>query len=110
MPRNLLIFISILISIMISWILFSSIYNPDNHDFMTEATSYYFKQMSEIGETKHASYSDCSLSKADDTEISQGVVMFGICKSESETTVYHYSIAMGPTGKYVYSDFDEVRK
>ena len=77
---------------------------------MTEATSYYFKRMSEIGETSLASYYDCSLSKADDDEASQGIVIFGLCTSGNETTIYHYSIAMGPTGKYVYSDLEEVRK
>lgn len=110
MPRKLLALASILLTVVISWLFFVSIYKPNSHDFMIEATSYYFKQMSEIGETKHALYSDCSLSNADDSETSQGVAMLGVCKSESETTVYYYSIAMGPTGKYVYSDFEEVGK
>ena len=110
MSSKFWLFASVLLATLTSWLLFSSIYRPTDHDFMTEATSYYFKRMSDVEGTRYASYSDCSLSKADDSEVSQGIVMFGICKSESEDIVYHYSIAMGPTGNYVYSDFEEVRK
>lgn len=90
------------------WYFFALTDAPTDHDFMVETTSYYFKTKSEMNVADQAKFSDCSLSKPDAEEETQGVSMFGICTSQSEGAAYSFFIAMGQRGRYMYSGFDEV--
>lgn len=89
-----------------TWLLFVSIYRPTDHDYLITATSYYFKRMSEIGHTDAASFSDCRLEEADASDRDMGVSMFGLCRSETDRETFHFSIAMSPTGNFVYADME----
>lgn len=92
------------------WLLFAAIFSPDDHDFLVETTSYYFKTMSEMGKAQYASYSDCRLSESDSGEKLQGIVKYGICHAEDAKTTYYYAIAMGQMGKYLFSDFEQTAR
>ena len=91
----------------LTWMLFISMYRPTNNDFLVTTTSYYFKRMSETGNNAIASFADCIVEPGSALDRQQGILMFGLCRTENETTVYHYSIAMSPTAGYVYADLEE---
>lgn len=99
-----------LASTAVAWFLFAQIYRPNNHAYLETTTSYYFKHMSEAGLNEIASYDDCRLDPSDPSDRQQGVSMFGLCRTENETTDFHYMIAMSPTASFVYSDLEEISK
>lgn len=93
-------------SFAVTWLLFGSIFRPTDHDYLITTTSYYFKQMSEIGHTDVASFSDCRLEEADASDRNMGVSMFGLCRSETDVETFHFAIAMSPTANFVYADME----
>ena len=92
----------------LTWWLFASLYRPSGRDFLITATSYYFKRMSEEGNVAVTSFRDCIVQPGDDRDLRQGILMYGLCRAESESAIYHYSIAMSPTTNYIYEDLEEV--
>lgn len=95
---------------MASWGLFVFIYKPSDASYLETTTSHYFKRMSEAGLSHLASYEDCRLDPSDGTEKNEGVAMFGLCRTSTETSDFYYMIAMSPTALYLYSDLEEVPK
>lgn len=96
---------SIVISSTLTWLLFVFLYRPSDHDYLVTTTAYYFKKMSETGYAKYALFDDCYLQVSD---AAQGVSKFGICKTQTELKTLHFSIAISSTGRYLYSDFEEI--
>jgi hypothetical protein len=107
MRKSYLILATAIVSMTLTWLLFVAIYKPSNHKYLVTTTSYYFKTMSEAGYNASALHEDCHLDEPDDRDKQQGVSMFGLCKSENETTIFYYMVAMSPTASFVYSDLEE---
>jgi len=110
MRKTYLIPATAIASMLLTWLLFVEIYKPDDHKYLVTTTSYYFKTMPEAGYNASALHKDCRLDEPGDIDKQQGVSMFGLCKSENETTNFYYMVAMSPTASFVYSDFEEHSK
>ena len=110
MRKSYLIPATAIASMTLTWLLFAAIYKPGDQDYLVATTSNYFKTMSQAGYNASALYEDCHLDEPDDSDIQQGVSMFGLCKSENETKIFYYMIAMSPTASFVYSDLEEHTK
>lgn len=89
-----------------TWLLFVEIYRSTEHRYLITTTSYYFKRMSETGKTGVASFADCSLHPGDASDRRMGVAMFGLCRSETDTEVFFFAIALSPTASFVYDDME----
>ncbi|MDT0684193.1 hypothetical protein RM543_16025 [Roseicyclus sp. F158] len=89
-----------------TWLLFVTMYRPTEHDYLITTTSYYFKRMSEAGNTGVASFSDCRVESGDASDRRMGIAMFGLCRSETATEKFHFFIALSPTGNSVHSDME----
>ena len=94
-------------SSVLTWLLAILLYYPSDHDYLIVTTSYYFKQMTERGLNTFAAFDDCHLHSATKEERRDGVRMFGLCSAQTDTHKFYFSIAMSPTGNFVYADFEE---
>ncbi|XDA96623.1 hypothetical protein AB1M95_10785 [Sulfitobacter sp. LCG007] len=110
MKKSLFLLVTVLASISAAWFIFVQVCKPSDQDYLETATSNYFKHMSEFGLNELASYEDCRLDQGDPEDRRQGVSMFGLCRTESDTRDFHYMIAMSPTASFVYSDLEEIAK
>lgn len=106
MHKLLIVLSSMLLSSVLTWLLFVAIYKPSPNDFLVRTTSHYFQTMSEKGYASSARYQDCKLEVPDKGDIRQGVEMFGLCSAELSDIKIYYMLAMSPTSQIQFYDFE----
>lgn len=94
----------------LSWVYFTAIYKPSTNDHLVTTTSYYFKRMSELGLNGAASFQDCRVQNESADLVRAETAAIGLCIARDDNADYHYSIHLSETGKFLFDDFEEVRK